>query len=414
MAIKQASRAMRSTTLSCTSRPALIDRLPSSELAIYLHIPFCRTRCSYCAFNTYTGLSHLIAPYTQALQREIRAVAPHPPARACSAYFGGGTPSLLPLESLQQLLSTLATAFALEPDAEITLEANPGTVSATYLTHARRAGVNRLSLGMQSAHAHELRLFARSHALQDVRLAVSQARQAGFANLNLDLIYGIPRQTVAQWRATLNAAIALAPDHLSLYSLSVEDATPLQARIARGELTPPDPDLAADLYELACESLAAEGFVHYEISNWARPGYACRHNLHVWRNLPYLGFGAGAHGCAQHIRYANLDHPADYIAALQGSAASPGFPLSAAAHEVIELDQQDAIVETVILGLRLLEEGIDERAFAARFATELASLFGPAIDRLIGLGLLQRTEDQRLLLTVQGRLLANRVFTEFV
>jgi oxygen-independent coproporphyrinogen-3 oxidase len=390
------------------------EYLPDALLALYVHIPFCRTRCSYCAFNTYATLSDQIIPYMHALAREIRLVAGSTRRKAHTVYLGGGTPSLVPVSEIAAVLDTCAEVFEMTPGTEITLEANPGSVDQGYLTALRDAGVNRLSIGMQSAHTSELRLLGRRYPMDAVRAAVGMARAAGFENINLDLIYGIPRQTMHMWRLSVDTAIRLAPEHLSLYSLSIEDATPMQRQVARGGLELPDPDLAADMYEWASDRLAAAGFEQYEISNWARPGLACHHNLHVWRNLPYLGLGAGAHGYAAHIRYANVLHPITYIALLKAQDMPLPFPLSAAAEEAQHIEIRDAMSETMIMGLRLTREGIAPEAFRERFGYELWAVFGPALDRLIAVGLLERTADDRVRLTQRGRLLGNRVFMEFV
>ncbi len=390
------------------------EHLPTDALALYLHIPFCRTRCSYCAFNTYAGLTDLMPSYLDALEREIRWVESPVRHAVHTIYFGGGTPSLVPPDRIGTLVRACAEHFDLAPDAEISLEANPGTVSPDHLARLRQAGVNRLSLGMQSAQPDELRLFARRHSPDDVRASVEMARAAGFDNINLDLIYGIPRQTLSQWQHNLEMAINLAPTHLSLYSLSIEDATPMQQWVEEGKVSYPDPDLAADMYEWASDRLAADGYEQYEISNWTRPGFACRHNVHVWRNLPYLGLGAGAHGGAAWTRYANVLRPHDYIARLGSQAAPLAFPLTAAADDVCTLTLDDVMAETMILGLRLVQEGVALDAFKARFDRELWDVYGDELDRLIQTGLLQIDTDRRVRLTSRGRLLGNYVFREFV
>jgi len=387
---------------------------PQHQLALYVHVPFCWTRCSYCAFNTYASQPAWIAPYMNALRREIELVGGHDRRAAHTVYFGGGTPSLLPEAEIAAVLDTSAAVFTLAPDAEITLEANPGTVTQDQLKSLRQIGVNRLSIGMQSAHASELKLFARQHRLDDVGATVALARMAGFDNISLDLIYGNPRQTMSMWRASLDAALRLAPTHISLYSLSIEDATPMQRWLAAGKLPPPDPDLAADMYEWASDRLAAAGYVHYEISNWARPGYSCRHNVHVWRNLPYLGFGAGAHGSAAGMRYANALFPPAYIERLGAQPDSLPFPLSAAAEEIETIDERTDMSETMFMGLRLIQEGISPDTFRMRYGYDLWSTFGQELDRLLAHSLLERTASGCVRLTKRGRLLGNRVFAEFV
>ena len=216
----------------------------------------------------------------------------------------------------------------------------PEPPAVTTLRDVRRAEVNRLSIGMQSADTGELRLFARRHDVDDVRRTMALARRAGFANLNLDLIYGVPGQSMATWQHSLNVALIMNPDHLSLYSLGIEDGTPMQRWIEQGAVPAPDPDLAADMIEWATEHLAAQGFTQYEISNWSRPGFESRHNLHYWRNLPYLGLGAGAHGYAARTRYSTALRPADYIARIEAQRAPLAYPLSAAAVDSESIDDQ--------------------------------------------------------------------------
>lgn len=390
------------------SRPA--------PLALYVHIPFCRTRCTYCDFNTYTGMQRRIPAYVKALRREISLVAAaagdRPPA--LSVYFGGGTPSQLPGFVVQQIVETCKAAFLLDPAAEISFEMNPGDADASYFASLCRAGVNRLSIGMQSAHESELRLFARRHTLADVFDTVELARQAGLASINLDLIYGIPGQTLAMWQHSLQMALRCEPDHLSLYSLSFEEGTPLSTWLHEGKITAPDPDLAADMYDWAAEVLEGAGYRHYEISNWARPGHACQHNLHVWRNRPYLGFGAGAHGYAGGVRYETVAAPAIYIARLAAQREPMAFPLSAAVASSSTVDDAEAMADTMILGLRLLEEGVAPEAFRARFGHTPQQVFGPALQRLQAQQLIEQADHGRIRLTRKAYLLANRVFVEFV
>ena len=385
-----------------------------TTLALYVHIPFCHTRCTYCAFNTYTGQNHLILRYMRALERELGLVGNCTPDLVSTIYFGGGTPSLAPAEAICAFIRRAGQILTLLPDPEITLEANPGAVDESYLRELRRAGVNRLSLGMQSADAGELRLFARRHDVADVQRTVSLARRAGFENINLDLIYGSPAQSMSTWQHSLNTALSMNPDHLSLYSLGVEDGTPMQRWIEQGVVAPPDSDLAADMYEWAAQRLAAAGFIQYEISNWCKPGYACRHNLHYWRNLPYLGLGAGAHGYAARTRYRTVLRPADYIARIESQRAPLPYPLSAAAEEVETIDDHAAMAEHMITGLRLTQEGVARAEFLARYRRDLWDVFGSELDALQQVELIERTPDDRVRLTSRGRLLGNHVFAAFV
>jgi oxygen-independent coproporphyrinogen-3 oxidase len=384
-----------------------VIEMTTAEAAVYVHVPFCRVRCAYCDFNTYAGIDHLIPAYGDALRAELRA-APH--ARARTLYFGGGTPSILPLDLLAGLLHALRLTFHIPPDAEVTLEANPGTVPPAYLRGLRELGVSRLSLGAQSAHDDELRLLGRIHTWAETVEAVEAARAAGFDNLNLDFIYGLPGQTLTRWQETLEAALRLEPEHLSLYALTVEEGTPLKARIAAGELPLVDEDLVAEMYELAEEMLEEAGFLHYEISNWARHSplaplrFVCRHNLTYWRNEPYLGFGAGAASWWEGRRWTNVRHPADYIARLE-AGRSP-------AEEVEEIPPRLEIGETMMMGLRLAE-GVSDGRFHARFGQGLEEVFGEELARLQELGLLE-WDGRAARLTPRGRLLGNQVFQHFL
>ncbi len=400
-----------------------------SPTSVYLHIPFCLHRCGYCDFNTYAGLDGLIPQYVGALCAEIDIVAAAGAAGGVrmpvhTVFFGGGTPSLLTAGELQKILSALQTGFDLLPNAEISLEANPGTLQLPYLKDLRHLGVNRLSLGVQSANPQELRLLERQHDYADVIQSVSWARQAGFTNLNLDLIFGLPSQSLISWQRTLELALGLHPEHFSLYALTLEHGTPLEHWARRGLVNEPDPDLAADMYEWAADYLAQAGYVQYEISNWAirRDGelLACRHNLQYWRGLPYLGLGAGAHGYAAHQRTANVLAPAAYIQRclqpVEESAHRREFPGTPATQTLTHVDRQAEIGETMMMGLRLVEEGISDASFNERFGQTLRQTFDSQIERLTRLGLLEWAgQDESILrLSKRGRLLGNQVFMEFI
>lgn len=391
----------------------------NEPLSLYLHIPFCRHRCAYCDFNTYTGLSDLHTAYAKGLALEmtqVTAAYASPEAQGerlpvDTVFFGGGTPSLLAANLIADILESVRTHFNLLPAAEITMEANPGTVDDAYLAQVRTLGVNRLSFGMQSALANELAFLEREHDYRTVVEAFRLSRDAGFDNLSVDLIYGLPGQSLANWERSVQAALALSPEHLSLYCLTIEEGTPLHRRLHQGQIEAPDPDLAADQYQLAC-SLLGEGWEHYEISNWARPGHACRHNLAYWRNQQYLGLGAGAHGHAAGYRYQNVRQPRVYLRRLHEGA--PGtYPLSAAVAEAHELAPAEAMADTVITRLRLLEEGLDLAAFRRQFGQTVREVYGETVVQLVDWGLL-REKEGRLLLTEQGRFLSNQVFYRFI
>jgi oxygen-independent coproporphyrinogen-3 oxidase len=386
----------------------------SESLSLYLHIPFCAHRCSYCDFNTYTSVGELKEPYARALAAEVRQVGGEARRPAHTLFFGGGTPSLMPAASLATILEAVRAAFDVAPQAEISLEANPNTVSADYLAQLRDLGVNRLSFGAQSAVASELQLLERRHEFATVVSATEAARRAGFDDFNIDLIYGVPGQTLASWQQSVEAVLALEPTHVSLYCLTVEPGTSMQRWLQTGSIEPPDPDLAADQYTWAGERLAQAGYEHYEISNWALPGRRCRHNLTYWRNGAYLGLGAGAHGHAGGYRYAVVRRPRNYLRRLAHAVQEkPPFPLSSAVAEQHRLSERERIGDTMITRLRLLDEGVDEAWFEATFGRPPAEVYGETLTQLIDWGLLERQEG-RLLLSQRGRFLSNQVFHRLV
>ncbi|MBN1641412.1 MAG: radical SAM family heme chaperone HemW [Anaerolineae bacterium] len=381
-------------------------------IGLYVHVPFCRHKCAYCDFVSYAGLESLHAPYLAAVREEMawaRAAVVEAGARAGTLYVGGGTPTVLPAEDLAALIGAARASFGLDADAEVTVEANPGTVSQATLRALRAAGVNRLSLGVQSFHDHVLGLLGRVHDAAEARDAVRAARDAGIENLSLDLMFGLPGQTMSGWREDVRQALALAPAHLSLYALTVEAGTPLAAWIDAGTLPAPDEDLAAEMYEWAEGALGQAGLVHYEISNWALPGCACRHNLVYWRNEPYLGLGAGAHSWWDGVRRANLPDPRAYVDAIRAGRA----PVA----EQERIDRALEMGETMMMGLRLLEEGVSMARFEARYGLPLEEVYGAEIAHLVARGLLERAPagaPERIRLTERGHLLGNQVFAAFL
>jgi putative oxygen-independent coproporphyrinogen III oxidase len=421
--------------------------------SLYLHIPFCSHRCAYCDFNTYAGQERSIPAYVEALCRELEHVGRRAPNDMLvhTVYFGGGTPSLLSPSQVSAILGSMRGHFALAADAEISLEANPGTVDPDSLRALRSAGVNRLSLGVQSANGEELRMLERAHSFGDVLNAMHAARRAGFANVNADLIYGLPEQRLATWQVTVKRVLDLAPEHISAYALTLEHGTPFGKWARRGMLAAPDPDLAADMYEWASDALEAAGYSQYEISNWAKDAHECRHNLQYWRGLPYLGFGAGAHGYAGGYRYSDVRRIETYIERLTGrgdsgrslesgssgvgelvegnDAVAPAFPLSPAVLDQHRQSTDDDIADFMIMGMRLTREGIAASTFQRRFGKDLRKVFGTEIERLRGLGLVEvvsppevrvnaprraPTSRETIRLSRRGRLLGNQVFARFV
>jgi len=375
----------------------------SQDIALYIHFPFCRRRCSYCSFVSYQGREADIPVYVKALNKELAMRADR--QRVHSIYFGGGTPSLLSPEQVREILSTVYSLFAVEAGAEVTLEANPGTIDRRYLTAVKAIGINRLSLGMQSLDDNELALLGRIHTASEARAAVRLARDAGFTNLSFDLIYGLPNQALAGWRKTLDDVIDLNPEHISLYPLTLEDRVPLRLAIERGEIPQIDPDLTADQYELAQDMLQEHGYNHYEISNWAKEGYECRHNLVYWHNLPYLGAGVAAHSYIDGHRLANTADLDSYLNAFSGNLL-PARELDE------EIGPELKLSETVILGLRL-SEGIGLDDIKRRFGVDLLRHYERQINETAASGLLEYS-GRRIRLTRRGKLLGNEVFWRFL
>jgi oxygen-independent coproporphyrinogen-3 oxidase len=366
-------------------------------VGLYLHVPFCARLCPYCDFDTQDHDLQLIAPYADALVREV-ALAPA--ARVHSIFFGGGTPSLLRPEQLAAVLEACRARFVLEPNCEITVECNPNNVREARLAGYRAAGVNRLSLGVQSMDDGELRLLGRQHTAARVRQAVATARAVGYGDLSLDLMYGLPGQTVADWVRTLDAALALAPEHLSCYLLTLdEESTPMGQQVARGEALLPDDEVVAAQYEVTRTRLAAAGMRQYEISNWARPGRESRHNLGYWRAEPYLGLGPGAVSCVGGGRRKQTPVVADYLAAI-----------AAGRQHFVEEEPLDAATsrrEALMLGLRL-RAGVDASAYGARFGCTIEDVCGAALDELAAAGFVEWL-DGRLRLAERAVLVSNEV-----
>jgi len=387
--------------------------------SLYLHIPFCRHRCSYCDFNTFAGRDRLIPQYVDAICSEIRQVTGSIPDRlkAHTIFFGGGTPSILPVDSLEKILSTISDCFDLRAEGEITLEANPGTVNLRYLQDIQALGINRISFGMQSSHPDDLRLLERQHNHLDVIQAVAWAREADIQNISLDLIFGLPGQSYERWQSILQQADGLSPEHLSLHALTIEHGTPLYKRWGKGLIPLVDEDLAADMYEFGMEYLEQAGFVQYEISNWARSDpegglYACTHNMHYWSGLPYFGFGAGAHGFVYGHRSMNIGGIKPYIErCIMGKPIH--FPGGPSNRRLIAIDPFTQMQEMMMVGLRLTLTGVSDDDFQARFGKPMTTVFGEEISRLEKTGLIEWIGNN-LRLTRRGRMLGNQVFMQFV
>jgi len=375
-------------------------------VSLYLHIPFCHTRCHYCDFNTYAGILPLREPYVRALITEVELagqlaqLTDGAPRRSRTIFFGGGTPSLLTVKQITRLLAACRKAFAVDEQAEITLEANPGTLSFEQLKGLRAAGINRLSLGSQSFDAELLHTLGRIHSPDEIVQALCNARAAGFTSINLDFMFGLPGQTMQQWQTTLDRALALHPEHFSLYSLIIEEGTLFYTWTNEGRIIPGDEDLCADMYEYADERLQAEGYENYEISNWALPGHQSRHNLTYWQNLPYLGVGAGAHSFFEGRRFSNILDPQEYITLLNKHQRPE------AESELI--DRAHEMSETAFLALRTAQ-GLHLPTFEERFAEPFTQFVGMRLRTVEEAGLLEQ-EHEWIRLSKRGRLLGNEVF----
>jgi oxygen-independent coproporphyrinogen-3 oxidase len=378
--------------------PASLAAVGERGFGVYLHVPFCASRCGYCDFNTYTaaelGGGGAQAAYANTLLSEVDLavrVLDGTAPRVSTVFVGGGTPTLLPVDDLARMLDGIDKAFGLAADAEITTEANPESVSPESLRRLRSAGFTRISLGMQSAVPHVLEMLDRRHTPGRAVAAAEEARAAGFAHVNLDLIYGTPGEAADDFAASLQAAIDAGVDHVSAYSLIVEDGTRLAQRVRRGEIPEPDDDVAADRYLAADAALTAAGLDWYEVSNWARPGADCRHNLLYWHGGDWWGFGPGAHSHVGGVRWWNVRHPSAYA----GRLADGVTP--AQARERLSADERRT--EEVLLRLRLAD-GLPTDGMPPR-----------AISEQVSAGLLDPTAAQRgrAVLTLPGRLLADAV-----
>lgn len=388
---------------------ALVVPLPAeAPPGLYVHVPFCRHICPYCDFNTYAGQDALIPEYVAAVTAEMRMVADGTDGDgAPTLFFGGGTPSLLRAEHVGSIIVAARELYGLHDDAEVTLESNPESLDTAHLVALRDAGINRLSIGVQSQQRAGLRVLGRGHSAQAAEGAIQAARAAGFDNISLDFIFGWPGQTDVEWQADLETILRWEPEHVSLYSLIVEPGTPMHSAVDRGILRALDDDTAAGFYEQAVAVMAGAGWEHYEIANWARePRYRSRHNQLYWQAGSYHGFGAGAHGTRGSVRSSNLLLPSRYIATV-GDGRQPQ-----AVREAIS--SETAMGETMMLGLRLLVDGVSAEAYAARHHQPLVERYRAEIDRFEAIGLLEWHTPDRLRLTPRGALLANDVCAAFL
>ncbi|MGN0778171.1 MAG: radical SAM family heme chaperone HemW [Aristaeellaceae bacterium] len=385
-------------------------------MELYVHLPFCKCKCRYCDFASYAGQEAVMPAYVDALLKEAAHHAVQDTRLSAqalgveTAFLGGGTPSLLPAELLARLLAGLQQQFTFVPDAEFTSEANPGTLTAEWLHTAVIYGINRLSLGMQAYQPSLLRMLGRIHDFAQVEASVRMAREAGIRNLNLDLMFGLPGQTSAMWRETLEAALSLSPQHLSCYGLIPEDGTPLKADLDAGRLTLPDEETERQMYDDTLTLLHVHGFEQYEISNFALPGYACRHNLGYWQQVPYLGLGASAASCMDacdgnaYVRASNPSGLQDYLCMVRDEHWQ--------ARMLEPITPTEAIFETMMLGLRTTL-GVSEEAFLHRHGRSMDAVYGVQLRSLEAQGLIERT-DGYCRLTRRGMDVQNYVLVTFM
>jgi oxygen-independent coproporphyrinogen-3 oxidase len=382
-------------------------------VGLYLHIPFCESKCIYCDFNSYAHMESKFAPFVSALCADIRrGVAGSLPneddcagARISTVFFGGGTPSVLQPEQISRILDAVSDRYVLAPDAEISMEANPGTITLEKFKGYRRSGINRLSMGVQVLDDVMLKKLGRIHSSAGALESYKLAREAGFDNINLDFIFGLPGQDLVHLDAMLDRLLSVSPlpEHLSCYSLIVEENTPLYTGVARGLIQVPGDDETAEMYELVMSRLLEAGYRQYEISNWTRDKM-CQHNLVYWHDQRYLAYGPGASGYWGNTRYKTLLAPGEYIKRVRMG--------DKVVDEQYEVSTSEEMGEFMMLGLRL-NSGVDSREFYRRFATGIDLVFGAALERMYEYRLLERAGDY-IRLTPRGRMLGNEVFAEFI
>ncbi len=371
------------------------------ELGLYLHVPFCLRKCAYCSFYSQAGRQDR-SRYLAAVTKQLCQLSS--PRPLTSIFFGGGTPTMLPPESLRQLLAECLQQFSCTEDAEISIEVNPATVDLPALRILRQAGFNRLSIGVQSFQDNELRRLGRPHTAADAAQTVRLARKAGFSNLSLDLMYGLPGQTLQTWQATLEQALCLTPQHLSIYELTIEEGTPFAHQQERGELPLPDEDSVLRMVEITQQMTGNAGFRRYEISNYALPGFECRHNLNYWQNGEWLGLGPGAVFSINGTRCTAIADVEEYCRRVESGQE--------VWQEEETLEPEAAFRESVVIGLRMTD-GIALDTLRRRFGIDAEAYYGATLARLIRLGMLELTQRQ-LRLTAQGLLLANTVMADLV
>tara|TARA_B100001013_G_scaffold312802_1_gene218580 strand:+ start:105 stop:1325 length:1221 start_codon:yes stop_codon:yes gene_type:complete len=393
---------------------------PTEGIGLYVHIPFCETKCPYCDFNTYSGIEKLIPGYMSSVGSEVSFwggnLLNQTKQKVKTIFFGGGTPSYIPPLDISHIIEKVSDAFDIGDLKETTLESNPGDITEDRASEWLNYGVNRLSIGVQSLDNDLLRFLGRRHTAEEAIGSFEAARQAGFTNINLDLMYGLPYQSLSHWKTTVEGVINARPEHISMYGLAIEPETPLASWVKMGEVPEPDSDISADMYQLAQNLARDGGYRQYEISNWCLPEYESLHNLQYWRNQSYLGVGPGAHSYLKGKRFSNLRSPRRYmeiVDSLPNTHCDLEFIQQRGLFDVFEdIDKGTEMAETMILGLRL-DEGVSTKQFKERFDTKLSDIYQTQITELITLGLIE-WDNCRLTLTDSGKLLGNEVFHRFL
>lgn len=383
----------------------------SREAGIYIHVPFCARKCTYCNFNTTDYYDELAASYVEAVAKEIGWWGEQTGGLAIDTiFFGGGTPSIVEARHLDLLVRACRSSFDVTADAELTIEINPGTLSEDKAGHWRKSGINRASVGVQSFSDRELVSLSRTHSVEEARGTIAALRRAGFENVSLDLIAGLPGQTLSDWEFNLSEALDARVEHLSLYLLEVKEGTQLYAQIKRGARPRPDEDLAAEMYRMICEATRRAGYEHYEISNFARATagrpspFRSKHNMKYWTAAPFYGMGCGAHAYDGRARWVNIKKTESYIDSVRATGQ--------AIAERNELSASDRAADALFMGLRLTE-GIRLDEFQKEYGFDVMARYGEELRRLEDAGLIE-TGERRLRLTDAGRLLSNEVFVTFV
>lgn len=375
----------------------------NGHVSIYVHIPFCARRCAYCDFNTYAWRGSIVRDTLDAIRTQIEATDPEGIV-VPTIFFGGGTPTFPEPEHLLRILEAIRSRFQVLPDAEISIEANPGTVDRSRFAVLRQAGFNRLSMGVQAFDDHLLRVLGRVHSSGEAIRSYESARAAGFENINLDLMFALPGQTMRQWQRSVRIAVSLQPEHISCYALTIEPNTPFHTLYRKGLLDLPGEEEDLRMYQYAIRALTRAGYEHYEISNFAKPGFRCRHNMVYWRNEEYLGFGPGAVSYRNGVRWKCLSNPRRYVQAVRD-----GLSL---AEEEERLPRIAALGETMMLMLRL-REGADVKAVEQRYGVNLLQQYAHQVSRLRRLRLLEVTPEYWRI-TPKGLPIANTICAEFL